>query len=165
MPANKAQGFKSQNDPENTDNYYIDEFIDMVPKLRPVTKAVRDGSLKALDAIEAAFGPKGEYWIKGDYGRHAVTDEDENGDNETIDDVFNGMCLSGAAALVNGKYESVARAALSLAIADYEDNLAEAAYGEADLILTSFNDNEQTTWKDIKEVFKGAKKIVASASA
>lgn len=149
-----AKGYKTKNDPDNRDNHAIDGLIDWQPKLTALTKTEAVGAKAALDAIREAFGKKGEYWIKGDYSRRPEDDE-----GNSIEGVFDGMCLSGAAAAVNGKYETIARAALSVAI-----GVDEGAETADDTVITRFNDRETTTWSDVLDIFKQAKKVVAASA-
>ena len=121
------------------------------------TKRMKQGALKALDAIEELFGPKGKYWVKGNY--------------HTAEQGFDAFCLSGAFNKVDGRHEALARAAISVAIAELfpsrTDKLWEPedwspeAVAEEDTI-TSFNDSNYTKWSDVRKVMKRARQILSA---
>lgn len=152
----------------------VKPFIIITAKL-DLTQVQKKGAVKALDAIEDLFGPKGAYWVKGDYSTEVFTDRLGNG----LDDAMNAFCLSGAAAEANGKYEPIARAAITLAInklfpqfIDQETFPLEISRGESsedgcgdgtDESIIRFNDNNKTSWEQVTRVMKEARKLVEKA--
>lgn len=120
------------------------------------TKPAKQGALKALDAIEELLGPRGRHWVQGQY--------------HSLGAGFEAFCLSGAFNKVDGKHEAIARAAISIAIAelfpdrtdDLEPGNIEAATVAAESTIVTFNDYEYTTWSDVKKVLRRARKILST---
>jgi hypothetical protein len=118
----------------------------------------KKGTLKCIDAIQGLFGKGGKHWI-------------QTGDEKIKVDGIEKFCLVGAAKEVNGKYESAARAAISLAIAqmfpkkyDLTEDLVECEVADSSTI-TEFNDKDRTNWKTILQVLKNARKLVRESRA
>lgn len=150
-----VQGYKSKGDPYSAKNYVVGPFVTPEGKLIPLGVRQRKGALKALGEIRDAFGPRGQYWARGVYGVGPI----DSAGREIIG-VFDNMCLSGAASLVDGSYEGIARAAITLAILG---KLQEDIGGSGDYYITHFNDRPGTAWKDVRKVLAKAKKIVSAA--
>lgn len=118
------------------------------------TKAQKRGGLKVIDRLEELFGPKGKYWMKGSY--------------HTVQEGMDSFCLSGGLNKIDGEHEAVARAAISLAIAElFPLRGLRTAPGElsdmlgGDEVITSFNDDEYVKWADVRKVLGRARQLLA----
>lgn len=133
------------------------------PRLRLNQKA-KTGTLATLTAIKNLFGPAGENWIKG-------------AEHRTINDIHK-YCLIGAVKEVNGAYEGIAHAAISLAIMHLFPDLVTygeySPYGVEEAVtdegtVTEFNDRRRsgkkkgTSWADTKRVLAKARQLVQAA--
>lgn len=141
-----------------------------------VPEPLKAGTLKALEDIRALFGSKGQYWITGDAHQHLEVGDDHPDTGRTLTKELNRYCLIGGVKAVDGAYEGIARAAIALAILEYEGDREErldevededGGYSLQDELLDddhiiNFNDGK-TTFKDICAVLKLARKLVESA--
>lgn len=134
----------------------VPQFIQ--PLAIKATAAQKRGALKALDAITELFGPKGEYWVQGNY--------------HILEVGFEAFCLSGAFNKVDGQHEALARAAISVAIVKlYGPQLREdgalniaSTNGKdvaAERTIVVFNDWYGTVWSDVKAVLMHARKLLS----
>lgn len=108
-----------------------------------LTKKQVAGVVETLTEIRKLFGTKGQHWIKG---------------QETDD--YGGFCLLGARREVDGRYEGLANDLLALAVARRQAD-EETARGSS-FKYVDLNDNENTTFEDIKALISRAKKLAKS---
>jgi hypothetical protein len=133
------------------------------------------GTLKALDSIRNLFGKDGQNWITGSEQEEYEVGDEHPRTEETITKAFTGYCLVGGVHEVDGIYEELAQAAISLAIIKRTEidlgldelDADEVEYTVHDKIMDTstiidFNDST-ATWNDIKAVLKLAKEIVKKA--
>jgi hypothetical protein len=166
-----------------TKTAFISDVVKVVPaQVRLAISAdLKKGTIQALDDIKALFGPGGSNWIKtqehirlkkGDY----IGNIQPWKKGQEVQKAFDGFCLMGGIRKVDGRYEHIARLALTLAIKDAitESNkrLAKNQLDPDDVLndiddggdaIVDFNDSEKTTWKDIKRVLARAKQLVKKA--
>ncbi len=106
---------------------------------RKLTEKQVEGVVATLTKIRNLFGRKGEHWIKG----------------EEADGMGN-FCLLGARKEIDGRHERLASDLLNLA-ATKDDVVDRLYYRYVDV-----NDNQETTFEDIKALISKAKRLAKS---
>jgi hypothetical protein len=114
--------------------------------------------MKSVEILKAAlkkFGPRGEHWIQGsyaedDYGRQV---SDVSGPEAVC------WCSVGVLRSVAGPGCRGINKAIGALVVAIEGRKCRRNRG----VVTSFNDNPDTTFKDVRRVFRGAIRSLEAA--